>query len=379
MSHKIRVAAIQIDANPSSCEMRLPKIAAQIHAAAATGAQLIVLPELFNIGYTYADSNYEQAEQLDGATVTWMRHLAAQLNVHLAGSLLLRNADDIFNTLLLFAPNGRFWRYDKIYPWGWERAYFRSGTNITIAHTDLGAVGLLICWDVAHRDLWQRYAGQVDLMIITSCPPQVSNPTYHFADGKTLTFDQMGPLFRRIKGTDRAVFGEMLNEQTAWLGVPAINTVGCGQIKTHLPNARGSLLSMALLAPRLLKYLPQAEQTMMACSMTPGCKVVDGNGRILAQRSPEAEDGFASAEITIAAPRPQPTQPQPASRAPFLSYLISDLVLPQLTIPTYRHGVRRVWGQQTSPASPSARWRAVKISIGTAVVLALGYLYKHKK
>jgi hypothetical protein len=335
MLSKLPVAAVQMDANPAPCEIRLQAAASLVAQAVTAGAQLVVLPELFNTGYTYADSNFAAAELPDGTSAAWMRQTAARLNVHVAGSLLLQQGDEIVNALLLFAPDGRFWRYEKLYPWGWERAYFRSGRDITIANTDLGDIGLLICWDAAHTRLWRRYAGQVDLMVITSCPPQVSNPTYRFANGETATFDRMGPLFARLKGSDRLVFGEMLNEQTAWLGVPAVNSVGCGRIETRLPNARRSLLAMALLWPPLLKYLRRGELTVMACALTPGCKVVNGDGRVLAQRSQAAGPGFALAEISLASPRLRPTSRQPATRVPWLAYFISDLLLPLLTQSVY--------------------------------------------
>lgn len=339
MNRSLIVAAAQMDATPAPPDLRCQRAERLLRQAAAAGAQLVVLPELFNLGYTYADSNFALAEPPDGPTVAWMRALAASLNIHLAGSLLLRERGDVFNALLLFAPNGRFWRYDKLYPWGWERACFRRGRDVVIADTDLGHIGLLICWDSAHRNLWRRFAGQVDFMAIASCPPQVSNPTYQFANGQSLTFAQMGPLLAGLQGTDRAVFGQMINEQTAWLGVPAINTVGCGQVQTRLPNARGSLLAMALLWPPLLKHLPQAEQMVMTCALTPGCKVVDAAGQILAERSQAAGEGFALAEIRLAASRPQPTAPQPPSRASWLSYLVSDYVLPLLASRVYRRGV----------------------------------------
>jgi hypothetical protein len=333
---KLMVAAAQMDAAPAGREIRLQAAESLVEEGVAAGAQLLLLPEFFSLGYAYARSNYSRAEAPDGPTASWMRDTAARFGVHLAGSLLLHEGNEIFNALLLFAPDGRCWRYDKIYPWGWERAYFRNGRDITIADTELGAVGLLICWDAAHRSLWRRYAGQVDLMLIASCPPQVSNPTYHLAKGKKLTFDDMGPLFARIKGSDRAVFGDMLNEQTAWLGVPAISSVGCGRIQTPLPNARASLLAMALLWPPLLRYLPQGKQVSMSCAMTPGCKIVGGDGRVLARRRQSEGPGLALAEISLAVARPQPTTAQPAAPVSRLAYLISDIVLPLLARPVYR-------------------------------------------
>ena len=213
------------------------------------------LAELFNLGYAYADENFHRAELLDGPTATWMQTTAARMRIHLAGSLLLLDEDEIYNALLLFAPDGRMWRYDKHYPCAWERAYFRESDRITVAHTDLGDIGMMVCWDGA-TELWRRYAGRVDLMLIASSQPDILNPIYHFPDGARVTADDMGPLFCRMKDVAPQVFGATIDQQAAWLGVPAVNTVSCGQITTAIPNVRAAFLAILPLSPALVKHLP---------------------------------------------------------------------------------------------------------------------------
>jgi len=88
MARQLKIAAIQMDANPAPTGERLERAERLVIAAAQSGAQLVVLPELFNTGYAYAESNYRRAELPDGPTVTWLREMAARLNVHLAGSLM---------------------------------------------------------------------------------------------------------------------------------------------------------------------------------------------------------------------------------------------------------------------------------------------------
>jgi hypothetical protein len=360
MPRTINVAAVQMDANPAPTADRLARADRLTRAAAEAGAQLVVLPELFNTGYAYAEANYRLAEPIDGPTVAWMKEVTARLNIHLAGSLMLLDENEVYNALLLFAPDGRFWRYDKNYPWGWERGYFREGHGTTIAQTELGDLGFMICWDTAHRDLWRRYAGQVDMMVISSCPPDVSNPTYHFPNGSQITFDDMGPLLASMKGSGALVFGDMLNQQTAWLGVPAVNTVGSGQIKTAIPNSFVSWLSILPFAPWLVKYLPLANQVQISCAMVPGCKLVNADGQPLAELTQQQGETFTLAEVTLADHKPSPQAVQPPARLPWLAYVSADFLLPWLTIPVYRQGLRRVWGRHMAPIdAASRRWLAV--------------------
>lgn len=331
----------------------------------------MVLPELFNLGYAYADSNHARAETMGGATLAWMRQTAAQLGVHLAGSLLLLDRREVYNTLFLVAPDGRTWRYDKNYPWGWERGYFHAGRGTTVAETDLGRLGMLICWDTAHRNLWRQYAGRVDAMVISSCPPDVTNPTFTFPNGAQLTIDRMGPLMASVKDSGRRLFGAMINEQTAWLGVPAVNTVGCGRITTAAPRGRAALLAILPSAPWLARYLGQAGDMQLTCDFIQGCKVVDADGRVLAELAQDQGEGFALAQMALPE-RPQPRGAQPPSRVPAFAYLSSDAILPWLLAPVYRRGVRRAWGAQMAPPPIGAWLRAagiVGIVLGLAVRL----------
>lgn len=341
----VRVAAIQMDANPAPTPDRIARAEQLVTATAQAGAQLTVLPELFSTGYSYSRENHARVEPLDGQTAMWMRHIASKLGIHLAGSLMLLEKGEVYNALLLCAPDGRMWRYDKNYPWGWERGSFRASkmdAKVSVADTSLGNIGMLICWDAAHRSLWKRYAGRVDLMVICSCPPNVGASTYHFPNGDEVRFEDMGPAVAGTKKSAVRLFGDMINQQTAWLGVPAVNTVCCGHIRTEIPNGRLSLLGYVLTAPWLLKYLPQANGAQMSCDMVHECKVVDANGNALAKLEKDDREAFAFAELPLAEWKPYPRTRQPASLVPRRVYFLSDFWLPAIANSMYQQG-RRLW------------------------------------
>jgi N-carbamoylputrescine amidase len=341
----LHVAATQMEAKAAPTAERLARAEQLVAGAAAAGAQLVLLPECFNTGYTYSEENHARVESIDGPTATWLRETAARLNIHIAGSLMLLDQGEVYNALLLFAPDGQLWRYDKNYPWGYEQAYFRISRrdpNVTIAETDLGHIGMLICWDVSHLGLWQSYAGNIDLMLISSCPIDFGHARFCFPNGDFFMPDDLGRRVAAMSDSATLAFGDMINQQAVWLGVPVVHASGCGHVRTGLPMARRALLTLAIAAPWLLKYLLQADGIQMACDTVQECKIINSSGEILARLTEEDGQAFATAEVEFGPSRTTPRMPQPATPIPTMSYLFSDRLLPAIVNPVYRKG-QRLW------------------------------------
>lgn len=346
MPRTIKVATAQMDATPAPLSERLERAERIVAQAAQAGAQLIVLPELFNIGYAYTDNNFNVAESFNGPTAAWLKAASARFGIHLAGTFLLLERGEIYNTMLLFSPSGEMWRYDKNYPWAWERGYFRGRRGMTIAKTALGDLGLMICWDLGHRNLWKQYAGKADMLVIASCPPDGPNASYHFSNDEKLDFGDLGPAMNSMKDAGKQFFGEMVNQQAKWLGVPAVNSGASGHVRTHIPKANMLLRSFSLFAPHILKLLPRAEQLQMSCGMIPSCKVVDAGGNVLAERMPAEGEGFVLSEVRLAASKVMPTHPQP--NPPLdrvtarMAIFNADILIPAMMRSVYKNGLKKI-------------------------------------
>jgi hypothetical protein len=230
----------------------------------------------------------------------------------------------------------------------------------------------MICWDIAHPRMWRRYAGQVDMMVITSCPPDVTNPTYHFPGGNSLGLDDLGSMLASLQGLGQTVFGDSLNRQTAWLKVPTVHTTSSGRITTEIPNGLLTLASVLPFAPRLLKYLSQARGLQLSCDMIPGCRVVDANGQALAEVMPDQGETFVVAEVTLPDEKNYPRDSQPPVPLPRLSYLSSDVLLPLTVIPGYNRGVRRVLGREVAAGDLLVQRRILAISLAVVAAIAVG-------
>jgi len=331
MQNNPTLAAIRMDAAPAPTSSRLERAEKLVSCAAAQGAQIAVLPEVFNTGYEYHNRNYSLAEPIDGPTVSWMKASARQHNLYLAGTLLLREADGIYNAMLLVSPNGCIWRYDKSYPWCWERAYFRPRKHpIAPAETDFGKIGMLICWDTVHPNLWAAYAGKVDLILVSSCPPALHQMTIHFPDGNSVKPDGLGPLMNIVYTNSGKIFGEFFLEQSAWLGVPAVNTTGGGKFRTFLSRPRLSFTGFLAARSDLWKYIPQAEKIYIEAGYFNRTFIADANGQVIARTKIDGDD-FAVAQVELADKTPVPQKTQPKTDLSPLTYRVDELVNTLLT------------------------------------------------
>jgi hypothetical protein len=116
----------------------------------------------------------------------------------------------------------------------------------------------------------------------------------------------------------------------------------------------------------------------MSCDMIQGCKVVDAEGRVLAEMAQEQGEGFTVAEVALADAPPLPRGAQPPSRVPAFAYLSSDIILPWLMQPIYRRGVRRAWGRHMAPSAGRMGLWAGAAGILVAFGLAVGLLARRR-
>jgi hypothetical protein len=344
---ELAIATIQMDAVVQPRAQRLERAAELVRQAALDGAELVVLPELFDTGYGYDIEVMRAAEAIDGTTAKWLADRARTHRVHVTGTFLVHEDRDVWNTLLLCAPQGQSWRYDKVYPWGWERSAFRgSRARSVVAETKLGSIGFLVCWDNAHTDLVAEYAGRVQLIVASSCVADVTGVTYALDTGESFHASEM-PGLGPLDGSAQVLFGEMIEEQARWLGVPLVNAGSCGSVDTVLPRGAVAALPMLARTPALAASLLRGAAVRMTGGMVGVGKVVDPNEGVRAALGQGDGEAVAVGRVEIASSCPMPRDEQPATRLRRGAYVLSDRVLPRLMLPVYRRQLEEAFGHRS--------------------------------
>src|SRR5216684_2749446 len=155
-SEPLRIALVQM-----SCEAEpqrnLDKALTRISEAAARGAKVICLQELFRSRYFCQSEevrSFDLAEPIPGPTTEALGAIAAARNVVVVGSIFERRTEGIYhNTAVVMDADGRLaGRYRKMHipddPHYYEKFYFTPGDLDFTAHrTAHATVGALVCWD----------------------------------------------------------------------------------------------------------------------------------------------------------------------------------------------------------------------------------------
>ncbi|MCO6175846.1 carbon-nitrogen hydrolase [Flavobacterium sp. NRK F10] len=135
----------------------IEKAKREIRNAAAKGAQIVCLQELFTSLY-FCDvedyDNFQLAEAIPGPTTETMSELAKELGVVIIASLFEKRAEGLYhNTTAVIDADGTYLgKYRKMHipddPAFYEKFYFTPGDlGYKVFQTKFAKIGVLICWD----------------------------------------------------------------------------------------------------------------------------------------------------------------------------------------------------------------------------------------
>ena len=158
-----------------------------VRQAAAAGAELIMLPEMFY--FVYELKRLRDIAEQHGETLSVLRQTARELGVYLCtGSMAEQEKDNIFNRAYLLDPAGDvILTYSKSYMFDvnlpglmvQESAVFSPGGSFAIASTTLGNIGMLICFDIRFPETTRELVKRgVEIILVPAAFNTITGPAH---------------------------------------------------------------------------------------------------------------------------------------------------------------------------------------------------------
>jgi predicted amidohydrolase len=273
----LKVAAIQMVPKLGAVDKNLIQAEGLVRQAAAGGAQLIVLPEMFTSAAAFHEDMVKAIRPIDGAPARLLKDLARQENAAVGGSFLAEDGGRVFNSFLLVMPDGATWRHDKDFPTYWETCYYEKGSDDGLLSTPLGRMGAALCWEMVRSGTVRRLAGRIQLLLAGSTwwtLPEEAGPDHP------------------LRAVNLAMLTETPPRLARMLGVPVVHASHAGPFEGYdspeLPDV-----------PYRSTYLGEA-------------MITDAAGEVLARRGREDGAGVVAAEVRLPA-RPLASEDIPDS------------------------------------------------------------------
>lgn len=146
------------------------KIIRLINQAARERADLVVFPECALQGYMYGINHevatdelryhYSEAEPLEGPTVKAIAAVARDEGLHVIFGMVELAGAVLYNTAVLCLPDGTVRGFRKVHRGGSELHIFEAGTRVEPVQTELGKLGINICYDMCFPEISRMHALQ---------------------------------------------------------------------------------------------------------------------------------------------------------------------------------------------------------------------------
>ncbi|MDU2065677.1 MAG: carbon-nitrogen family hydrolase [Sporomusaceae bacterium] len=153
----MKIAMIQMNIESGAIEHNRQHGLQLTEKAAAAGAEVIVLPELWTSGYSLRQVE-SFAEKEDGPTLRGLKRIAQQYNITIVGgSIAYRRDGAVYNHIPVFNGKGALTDYQKVHLFSLfkESRFFQSGDKLCLFSIGDWKVGVAICYDLRFPEMFR--------------------------------------------------------------------------------------------------------------------------------------------------------------------------------------------------------------------------------
>jgi predicted amidohydrolase len=165
-----KLALVQMRVDGGAKEANLARAEASIAQAAAAGAQVVLLPETLNLGWTHRSARTQADDIPDGEACTRLRAAAQRHSVFVCAGLVERAGTLRFNSAVLINSQGEvLLHHRKLNELSIAHDLYAPGDRLGVARTSLGTLGVMICADAfARGQVVSRALGLMSANVILS-------------------------------------------------------------------------------------------------------------------------------------------------------------------------------------------------------------------
>ena len=150
---EVRLALAQMRVDPGQADSNLARAELAIRNAREADAEVVLLPEVLDWGWTHPSALESAGGIPDGESFRRLSAAAAREGIHVCAGLAERCGDRLYNAAVLLGPDGDLLlHHRKIHEISFARALYATGDRLGVADTVLGRIGLMICADALAPD-----------------------------------------------------------------------------------------------------------------------------------------------------------------------------------------------------------------------------------
>ncbi|MBM4366101.1 MAG: carbon-nitrogen family hydrolase [Deltaproteobacteria bacterium] len=160
----MRTGLVQLDIAWEDVAENHRRAERRVQEAAALGAQLVVLPEMFACGFSMGAA----PEAPGGPTESFLAELARGLGVHVVAGVPLLLGERKSNCAVWTAPDGSVQRYAKIHPFSFAREHEHYQPGSRVVTWDIGGLRVTpqVCYDLRFPEPFRLAATDTDAFVV---------------------------------------------------------------------------------------------------------------------------------------------------------------------------------------------------------------------
>jgi omega-amidase len=158
---KITLSAIQFDIKLGDLKGNLERASTLIEKAARRGSEIMVLPEMWTLGFDY-DAMSKLPPSYLKDTLDLLSDLAVKSRSYIISGTLPEGSEDrVYNTAFVIDPAGEVvGKYRKVHLFDGmgEKDFFAAGWQEGFCETHLAKLGIAVCYDIRFPELFRQNA-----------------------------------------------------------------------------------------------------------------------------------------------------------------------------------------------------------------------------